>query len=57
VFSSTLQGDIYDHQSLVTAIKQVDVVISAVGAVQLADQVKIIAAIKQAGNIKASDNS
>lgn len=49
---SIVHGDIYDHQSLVTAIKQVDVVISAVGAVQLADQVKIIAAIKEAGNIK-----
>ena len=35
------------------AIKQVDVVISAVGIQQIADQVNIIAAIKEAGNIKA----
>lgn len=47
-----LQGDLYNHESLVKAIKQVDVVISTVGALQLADQTKIIAAIKEAGNIK-----
>nr|AFK42738.1 unknown [Lotus japonicus] len=45
-------GDLYDHDSLMKVIKQVDVVISTVGALQLADQVKIIAAIKEAGNIK-----
>ncbi|GMN29455.1 hypothetical protein TIFTF001_002440 [Ficus carica] len=49
-----LHGDIYDHNSLVNAIKKVDVVISTVGSGQIADQVKIIAAIKEAGNIKAS---
>ncbi|XP_022769004.1 isoflavone reductase-like protein [Durio zibethinus] len=47
-----LYGDLYDHESLVKAIKQVDVVISAVGQMQIADQVKIIAAIKEAGNVK-----
>ncbi|XP_048332430.2 phenylcoumaran benzylic ether reductase Betv6 [Ziziphus jujuba] len=47
-----LYGDLYDHESLVKAIKQVDVVISTVGHLQLADQVKIIAAIKEAGNVK-----
>ncbi|KAK9990369.1 hypothetical protein SO802_025354 [Lithocarpus litseifolius] len=47
-----LNGDIYHHESLVKAIKQVDVVISAVGIQQIADQVNIIAAIKEAGNIK-----
>ena len=46
------QGDLYDHESLVKAIKQVDVVISTVGHAQLPDQVKIIAAIKEAGNVK-----
>ena len=49
-----IQGDLYDHESLVKAIKQVDVVISSVGHMQLADQVKIIAAIKEAGNVKVS---
>nr|POE45580.1 isoflavone reductase like [Quercus suber] len=48
-----LHGDIYHHESLVKAIKQVDVVICALGSPeQIADQVKIIAAIKEAGNIK-----
>ncbi|XP_042493033.1 phenylcoumaran benzylic ether reductase Betv6-like [Macadamia integrifolia] len=47
-----LYGDLYDHESLVKAIKQVDVVISTVGHGQLADQVKIIAAIKEAGTVK-----
>ncbi|KAJ8442000.1 hypothetical protein Cgig2_020145 [Carnegiea gigantea] len=47
-----LQGDLYDHEGLVAALKQVDVVISTVGFLQLADQVNIIAAIKEAGNIK-----
>ncbi|KAK1297934.1 hypothetical protein QJS10_CPB14g00019 [Acorus calamus] len=47
-----LYGDIYDHQSLVKAFKQVDVVISTVGARKISDQVKIIDAIKEAGNIK-----
>jgi uncharacterized protein YbjT (DUF2867 family) len=47
-----LIGDIYDHESLVKAIKEVDVVISTVGQAQLHDQHNIIAAIKQAGNVK-----
>jgi hypothetical protein len=38
----------------VKAVKQVDIVISTVGLQQIADQVKIIAAIKEAGSIKAS---
>ncbi|KAG7020505.1 hypothetical protein SDJN02_17190 [Cucurbita argyrosperma subsp. argyrosperma] len=47
-----ITGDLYDHESLVKAIKEVDVVISTLGQMQLADQVKIIAAIKEAGNVK-----
>ncbi|KAM3709578.1 hypothetical protein ACJW31_02G182100 [Castanea mollissima] len=48
-----LHGDIYHHESLVKAIKQVDGVISTLGSPeQIADQVKIVAAIKEAGNIK-----
>ncbi|KAJ4794235.1 Isoflavone reductase-like protein [Rhynchospora pubera] len=47
-----VKGDLYDHESLVKAFKAVDVVISTVGALQIADQTKIIAAIKEAGNIK-----
>ncbi|XP_074577000.1 phenylcoumaran benzylic ether reductase Betv6-like [Curcuma longa] len=44
-----LHGDLYDHGSLVSAIKQVDVVISTVGFLQLKDQTKIIDAIKDSG--------
>ncbi|RZC05539.1 Isoflavone reductase-like protein isoform B [Glycine soja] len=47
-----VRGDLYDHEKLVKAIKQVDVVISTLGHLQLADQLKIIAAIKEAGNVK-----
>lgn len=47
-----LHGDLYDYQSLVNAIKHVDVVISTVGRAQLSDQDKIIAAIKETGHIK-----
>ncbi|KAL0422774.1 UNVERIFIED_CONTAM: Phenylcoumaran benzylic ether reductase POP1 [Sesamum latifolium] len=45
-------GDLYDHESLVKAIKQVDVVISTVGYGQLNDQDKTVAAIKEVGNVK-----
>ncbi|XP_057541074.1 phenylcoumaran benzylic ether reductase Betv6-like isoform X1 [Amaranthus tricolor] len=52
-----IHGDIYDHESLVKAMKKVDVVISAVGHrshsnILIQDQIKILAAIKEAGNIK-----
>ncbi|XP_042482150.1 eugenol synthase 2-like [Macadamia integrifolia] len=47
-----LLGDLSDHASLVRAIKQVDVVIATVGKQLVQEQVKIIAAIKEAGNVK-----
>ncbi|XP_071912234.1 eugenol synthase 1-like [Coffea arabica] len=50
--ATLVHGDLYDHESLVKAIKQVDVVISTVGQNQLDDQGKIIDAIKEAGNVK-----
>ncbi|KAI7746586.1 hypothetical protein M8C21_005740 [Ambrosia artemisiifolia] len=50
--ATILYGDIHDHESLVKAIKHVDVVISTVGGGLVADQVKLIAAIKEAGNVK-----
>lgn len=46
------QGDLFDHEGLVKAMKKVDIVISAVGKDHLADQEKLIPAIKAAGNIK-----
>jgi len=45
-------GDLSDYESLVKAVKQVDVVISTLGGGQISDQVKLIEAIKEAGNIK-----
>ncbi|GLJ35071.1 hypothetical protein SUGI_0705630 [Cryptomeria japonica] len=47
-----LQGSLDDHNSLVNAIKQVDIVISAVNIPQHLDQLNIINAIKEAGNVK-----
>ncbi|GAU26227.1 hypothetical protein TSUD_224180 [Trifolium subterraneum] len=47
-----LYGDLSDHESLIKAIKQVNVVISTLSGAQIDDQVKLITAIKEAGNIK-----
>ncbi|CAK9858604.1 unnamed protein product [Sphagnum jensenii] len=46
-----LEGDINDHESLVAALKQVDVVISTLGTAQLPDQLNLITAIKEVGHI------
>ncbi|RWR83219.1 isoeugenol synthase 1 [Cinnamomum micranthum f. kanehirae] len=46
------QGHLDEHDKLVHAIQQVDVVISALAVPQYLDQLKIIEAIKEAGNIK-----
>ncbi|KAL3583668.1 hypothetical protein D5086_014729 [Populus alba] len=51
-----LIGDLLDHESLAKAIKQVDVVISSIAHDQVDNQVNIIAAIKEAGNIKVALN-
>jgi len=51
------QGDTHDHQGLVKAIRQADVVISIVNHTQLTDQLKVISAIKEAGNVKVHQNS
>ncbi|XP_066305964.1 isoflavone reductase homolog IRL-like [Miscanthus floridulus] len=47
-----LEGDLDDQASLVSAVKAADVVISTVGAPQIADQTRLVAAIKEAGNVK-----
>nr|CAB3472562.1 unnamed protein product [Digitaria exilis] len=47
-----VKGDLGDHGSLVSAAKAADVVISTVGVRQVADQTRLIDAIKEAGNIK-----
>uniref|UniRef100_A0A0D6QYB6 NmrA-like domain-containing protein n=1 Tax=Araucaria cunninghamii TaxID=56994 RepID=A0A0D6QYB6_ARACU len=45
-------GSFDDHESMVNAVKQVDVVISAMAEHQLLQQLKLVKAIKAAGNIK-----
>ncbi|XP_031267451.1 eugenol synthase 1-like [Pistacia vera] len=47
-----VQGELDEHEKLVTVIREVDVVISALAYPQVLDQFKIIDAIKVAGNIK-----
>ncbi|KAH7432149.1 hypothetical protein KP509_07G010700 [Ceratopteris richardii] len=47
-----LEGSFEDHESLVSAIKKVDVVIAAVSGSNIDDQLKVIEAIKEAGTIK-----
>lgn len=50
------QGSLDDHQSLVSALKQVDVVISALAGTHLRhailEQLKLVEAIKEVGSIK-----
>jgi phenylcoumaran benzylic ether reductase len=52
IYLSDDQGDLFDHGSLVNAIKGADIVISALGPRQLAEQPRIVMAIKVAGNVK-----
>lgn len=50
--ANIINGSMEDYTSLVEAIRKVDVVISAVGCLQLMSQMNIIKAIKQVGTIK-----
>jgi glutamyl-tRNA reductase len=47
-----LQGEVDEHEKIVSALREVDIVISALAYPQVLDQLKIIDAIKVAGNIK-----
>ncbi|XP_047061442.1 phenylcoumaran benzylic ether reductase Pyrc5-like [Lolium rigidum] len=47
-----IKGDLFNHESLVKAIKGTDIIISAVGPRQLAEQTRIVTAIKDAGDVK-----
>ena len=54
-----IEGSFSDHQSLVDAVKQVDVVICTMSGVHFRShnlllQLKLVDAIKQAGNIKVT---
>ncbi|KAG1346630.1 putative Bifunctional pinoresinol-lariciresinol reductase 1 [Cocos nucifera] len=46
------EASLEDHESLVSALKQVDVVVSAVGGGCIMEQLKLIEAIKEVGTIK-----
>ncbi|XP_057821826.2 phenylcoumaran benzylic ether reductase IRL1 [Cryptomeria japonica] len=50
--ATLVHGSIDDYASLVEAVKKVDVVISTVGAEQIADQFTLIKAIKAVGTVK-----
>ncbi|XP_034213011.1 isoeugenol synthase 1-like [Prunus dulcis] len=50
--ATIFQGELDDHEKLVKAVEQVDVVISTVAVPQHLEQQKLIKAIKDAGNIK-----
>ncbi|KAH7859987.1 hypothetical protein Vadar_007929 [Vaccinium darrowii] len=49
---SIFQGELDDHEKLVAAVREVDVVISTLAVPQHLAQLNIIAAMKEAGNIK-----
>ncbi|CAA2959183.1 isoeugenol synthase 1-like [Olea europaea subsp. europaea] len=49
---TVIQGELDEHEKLVTLLKQVDVVISTLAVPQHLEQFKIIKAMKEAGNIK-----
>ncbi|RWR78233.1 bifunctional pinoresinol-lariciresinol reductase 2-like protein [Cinnamomum micranthum f. kanehirae] len=50
--ATLLQGSFDDHESLVRALKQVDIVVSAAAAPAILEQLNLIDAIKQVGTIK-----
>ncbi|XP_021812118.1 isoeugenol synthase 1-like [Prunus avium] len=50
--ATIFQGELDDHEKLVKGFEQVDVVISTVAVPQHLEQLKLIKAIKDAGNIK-----
>ncbi|XP_031247509.1 phenylcoumaran benzylic ether reductase TP7-like [Pistacia vera] len=47
-----LYGDLENHEKLVKMLKLVDIVMSAISRSEIPEQFKLIAAIKEAGNIK-----
>ncbi|KAJ9178410.1 hypothetical protein P3X46_010295 [Hevea brasiliensis] len=49
---TVFQGELEEHEKLVSVLKQVDVVISTLAVPQHLDQLKIISAMTEAGNIR-----
>lgn len=56
-FLLLFQAQLQEHEKLVSVLREVDVVISALAFPQVPDQLKIIEAIKVAGNIKVGTHS
>ncbi|KAJ6803095.1 bifunctional pinoresinol-lariciresinol reductase 2-like [Iris pallida] len=50
--ANLLQGSLDDHESLVSALKKVDVVVSSIASDSILEQLKLIEAIKEVGTIK-----
>ena len=49
-----VEASLDDHAGLVAAVRQVDVVVSALSGTYIRSQVKLVEAIKEAGNVKVS---
>ncbi|KAI4968413.1 hypothetical protein ZWY2020_058068 [Hordeum vulgare] len=47
-----VEASLGDHQSLIAAVKQVDVEVSAMSGATLLLQLKLVEVIKEAGNVK-----
>lgn len=47
-----VQGELDEHEKLVEVLRQVDIVIVTFGVPLVIEQLKIIRAMKEAGNIK-----
>lgn len=47
-----MQGELNEHEKIVSVLREVDIVISTLAYPQVLDQLQIIDAIKVAGNIK-----
>ena len=48
------QGELDEHEKLVEAIRQVDIVIVTLGLPLIMTQLKIITAMQEAGNVKVT---
>lgn len=49
-----VQGELDEHEKLVEVLRQVDIVIVTFGVPLVIEQLKIIRAMKEAGNIKVN---
>lgn len=52
MFNWDMQGELNEHEKIVSVLREVDIVISTLAYPQVLDQLQIIDAIKVAGNIK-----